>query len=749
MISKVLKVKNLGRLNIPAQNDCSLENKNDDFSFKKNTLIFGDNTYGKTTLVSVFKSLQTGESLEERKKFKSQSGIEVKIENFDNGSIIVHEYGKESWKNENIIVFDNDFIKGNIFSEDEIKSDHLKSLPKILIGSTIKDDIDQINAIVRCESGSCADCESCLNSKLVQHKSTFNRAYSLEDFLKVASEIEDIDIEIKNKHNDLLIDEKLSELKKQSQESNFYIVNIDSIETLFDQKINNVFETIIEQHLSEKTNNLEKARGFLGYGLRLKKGDVCPFCSQDTTKVQDFMGNLSNYFDKEYLDFKEKIESESEQFISFDLEKEILAFDKLGVSVIEEMIDKDLFERAVFNVKSKIQSKKDDLNFDCDFKNDQDFILIKDAFLRVKNILTEIIDKQALPHLEKNRIEQDLSKLKLNKYRYGIEGSNFYSEYKKIELKLKNKNDSKVSAQDALKKKVDKLFKNNLIDINYFLSELKADFKISKLMPSVDNRDKSNYLKISEYLFEFVDVQGNSISVEIGKFKETFSDSDKRLLAFAFFLSLLKNDNNLDGKIIILDDPFSSFDINRKEETIKLFDCIKNNNNQEPKQKIIFTHEKAFYCQLNKLISSGEKKLLKLNFSQNNDGSMFELVNIKKFESDKYYSDLDYINRAIQSNNDLDEALPKARECTEYLLKAKYINTLESYKDKDGNPINFSINSINSFLVAIDNKCTVKDNLLNLELHKFHHNQPSWKTEIPDASKKNILQDFIELVEKI
>ena len=115
----------------------------------------------------------------------------------------------------------------------------------------------------------------------------------------------------------------------------------------------------------------------------------------------------------------------------------------------------------------------------------------------------------------------------------------------------------------------------------------------------------------------------------IEKFKETFSDSDKRLLGFAFFLSVLKNDPDLENKIIILDDPFSSFDINRKEETVKLFNSIKNINDKEPKQKIVFTHEKSFYCQLNKLITptnGDDKKLLKLNYSEANNGTMFELV---------------------------------------------------------------------------------------------------------------------------
>lgn len=748
MISKILKIKNLGRLNIPVKDGDSDENKHDDFSFKKNTLIFGDNTYGKTTLVSVFKSLQTGEPLENRKRFKSQNAIQIKIENNEDSGSSFNEYGKNTWKNNNILIFDNDFIKDNIFSEDQIKGEHLKSLPKILIGDVIKQDIDKINLIVKCDNGICNNCEFCLNNKLNQHKNIFNKNYQLDQFLKINTKILDVDKQIKEKEKASSIDEKLSDLKKKSQESDFYKLDIQAIEDLFDKKINNIFESIIEKHLSEKTNNLEKAKGFLGYGLKLKKGNICPFCSQDTTKVQDFMNNLSSYFDKEYLDFKDEIEKYSKTFIFFDLEKESLSFDKLGFTLIEEA-DKEKFEQALINVKSKVEKKKENLNFDCDFKNDTDFALLKDIFSKTKIILEKVINKQALIYQEKIKLNQDLANLRLNKYHYSPEGVAFYNEYKNIEKALKNKSSDKKTAQETLKEKVDGLFEDNLKNINSFLKKLRADFQITKLIPSVDNRDKNNYLKINEYLFEFVDIQGNNISVEIGKFKETFSDSDKRLLGFAFFLSILQNDTNLENKIIILDDPFSSFDINRKEETIKLFDNIKNVKDKEPRQKIIFTHEKSFYCQLNKLISSGDKKLLKLNYSTANNGTMLELVDIKKFESDKYYCDLDYINNAITNNTNLDEALPKTRECAEYLLKAKYINTLENYRDDKGNPINFNINSVDSFLRAIDNKCAVKDELSKLELHKFHHNQPNWKTEISDTSKVQILKDFVGLIEKI
>lgn len=748
MICKILKIKDLGRLNIPTSDNDS-ENKNDDFSFKKNTLIFGDNTYGKTTLVSVFKSLKSGEALDNRKKFKSKNAIQIKIEVQNNSTTSFYEYGKDTWKNDDILVFDNDFIIDNIFSEGQIKGEHLKSLPKVLIGDVIKKDIDQTNLIIKCDSGTCGNCEFCLNNNLNQHKISFTKDYQLEQFLRINTKIVDADKQIKGKEDTLSIDEKLSDLQNRSQGSSFYKLDTQFIEDLFDKKINNIFESVIEEHLRKNTNNLENSKGFLSYGLKLIKGDLCPFCSQSIIEVQDFINNLSRYFDKDYIEFKDEIEKYGKLFSSFDLEKELLSFNILKFVSIEQLIDKEKFEQAFINIKKKIEQKRSDLNFGCDFKDDKDYILIKDVFSKSKSLLVEIINKKAFTDSEKFKINQELFNLKINQYRYSTEGMAFHNKYKIIEGDLKKKNEEKKKSQDSLKQKVDTLFEENLKNINYFLKELKADFKITKFVPSVDNRDRNNYLKINEYLFEFVDIQGDSISVEIDKFKETFSDSDKRLLGFAFFLSVLKKDKDLDNKIIILDDPFTSFDINRKEETIKLFDSIKNIDDKEPNQKIIFTHEKGFYCQLNKLIASNDKKLLKLNCSTANKGTMFELVDIKKFEADKYYCDLDYINNAISNNTNLDEALPKTRECAEYLLKAKYISTLENYRDDKGNPINFNINSVDSFLKVINNKCTVKDELSKLELHKFHHNQPNWKTEISDTSKAQILKDFVGLIEKI
>jgi hypothetical protein len=358
MISKILKIKNIGRLNIPVKDGDSDENKDDDFSFKKNTLIFGDNTYGKTTLVSVFKSLQSGDLLDNRKKFKSQDAIQIKIENDNNGVNEFHEYKKDTWKNNDILIFDNDFIRSHIFSEDQIKGEHLKSLPKILIGDGIKQYINKINSIIKCKNGTCGNCEFCLNIKLNQHEETFNENHQLEQFLKIDSAILDVDKQLKEKESSFYIDEKLTDLKNKSRESDFYKIDIQVTEDVFDKKINNVFESIIEEHLFEKTSNLEKAKGFLEYGLRLKKGDICPFCSQDITGVQDFINNLSNYFDKEYIDFKDEIEKYSKALLSFNLEKELFVFNDLNFTSIKELIDNKIYENSQHEFEKKKKIKR-------------------------------------------------------------------------------------------------------------------------------------------------------------------------------------------------------------------------------------------------------------------------------------------------------------------------------------------------------------------------------------------------------
>ncbi len=212
-------------------------------------------------------------------------------------------------------------------------------------------------------------------------------------------------------------------------------------------------------------------------------------------------------------------------------------------------------------------------------------------------------------------------------------------------------------------------------------------------------------------------------------------------LAFAFFLSQLKNDINLEKKIIILDDPFSSFDENRKEKTIQLFRDIKNNVWKAPKQKIILTHEKWFFSKCYNEFPNDRLKTFKIT------SSVLYWSNIityseDEFLTEEYFENLRYIKNSYENSENLNEALKKARPCTEHLLKRKYYFDL--YVDK--NILNSW--SVSKFLDKIWDKCSCKNDILNLNLHEEMHDQHPIM-QLNEVEKIWKLKEFLDLIQKI
>lgn len=85
------------------------------------------------------------------------------------------------------------------------------------------------------------------------------------------------------------------------------------------------------------------------------------------------------------------------------------------------------------------------------------------------------------------------------------------------------------------------------------------------------------------------------ITAEIGpSFKNTLSTGDRNTLALAFFFTSLDQDQNLNNKIVVIDDPMTSLDEHRTLATIhEMNDLAKRVN-----QMIVMSHSKPFLCQL-------------------------------------------------------------------------------------------------------------------------------------------------------
>ena len=99
---------------------------------------------------------------------------------------------------------------------------------------------------------------------------------------------------------------------------------------------------------------------------------------------------------------------------------------------------------------------------------------------------------------------------------------------------------------ENIKKELDDIAGNvRTYKINGFLSQMKVKF-------SIFMKDKRFYVRLKDFLPEEYE--------ENKKEKILFSDGDTRALAFAYFMSELSED----GQTIVIDDPISSLDLNRK-----------------------------------------------------------------------------------------------------------------------------------------------------------------------------------------
>ena len=113
MISKILKIKSVGRFR-------SFASQSEALTFDKTTVIFGYNTYGKSTLTTIFRSLKENNPnyIQGRKSFGRTDNQEIEILYENNRRSIF----SSQWENKNIEIFDNDFISRNVFYGDYINS---------------------------------------------------------------------------------------------------------------------------------------------------------------------------------------------------------------------------------------------------------------------------------------------------------------------------------------------------------------------------------------------------------------------------------------------------------------------------------------------------------------------------------------------------------------------------------------------------------------------------------------------------
>lgn len=729
MIKKIKNIKNVGRFKF-------FQKADDDISFKESTFIFGKNTQGKSTLTAILKSLTTNNNdyIIGRKTFGgSEQNIIIEIDS----DYIFNNFWNNNYK---IKIFDADYISENIYSDNVITEDKQEKIASIILGENGERlDKEWLNA------------KNAINDNANREKE-IKRIYSAT----FDKSIIDFQVFLKNQKDENILEkikEKEELLKSFNNQKKINLIlqniinEIDKFSLNKDElgKTLELDQEIIEDHFTNHLKIKEKAVNFASFGLSVMKDGICPFCSQKIIDPATQLIKAYNIlFSENYTLLKESVKNDIHFLNNWDFEKNILThismLGDLGLKLqINLQIDSISENRKKFI--EELIKKNSDLTYCIEFdsfeKISKSLRLLSENIKRLQRKYNDKINEKELKILT-----DELSKREVQKKRYEKPWIGLCNEYlglvKNYEEILKPKEETAFENKNNYAKTV---LSNYQTTINKILEKLEANFKLTDFSIPQNRREpiKLFGLKFSNFEEEIPLINSNSGY----HLKNTLSDSDKRLLAFAFFVVDIKHTENLSEFIIVLDDPMSSFDIDRKRHTIKILrDELHNYNNDKPQQLIVLTHEPNFFILLNKLFGKDKTFLRIKYFVKDNTSKIIPCDISEEFLKEEHYKKLDYYKKCLDGKIEKIN-LSSIRIILEELIKIKY------YLDIDKPVINNG--SIVSWYKKNKGSSDINNKINDIEPHMSHHTQSNGISEedIEESEKLDIVKDFLNLIKKI
>ncbi|MDO4873572.1 MAG: AAA family ATPase [Candidatus Gracilibacteria bacterium] len=604
--------------------------------FDNFTIIFGLNTYGKTTLTDILSSLKYNDikALEKRKTLPYINISQEVDVSFNNGNQNVSiKFDGNTWNNSgignNIEIFGTEFIYKNLFTGVEIERENKENFTDFIIGDSGVQLVQNIQNY---------------NKKLNEEKKTLKNLLPSE-YQK--TNIVDMDIQkykLEEVNSGILTLENLKKEKEESLKNPTYIKGLPNIDEIFFQnnlssELEKLNYFLYKEYSSIEQNVLEKfqehvSNNFIhkdlvgnwiktGFDNLENKNGNCIFCTQSLNNVQDIIQLYSSFFSIEYTNFIKNITRELHALQEYFNQFKFIEKEKL--QLIYEKANK--FTKYV-NDDGTFQGKLDRF-----FQNIEGYKIedLKNEFIQIKALISEKIDnKLKQPYIKQEKIETNKINNLFDVY------IKLLSDFNALIIELRNNIDILKRSYDNLKNIRDEInelderilkgkqIKFRIENDNKFKQYKEKKEIIEKLEQSIQDSEKKLRIDQSVYLekyfqkinelfkkfggsnFElkksesnrgnkpiyFLELLFHGEKIEENNMKKVFSESDRRALALSIFwakIELLEEEVK-SKMIIILDDPVTSFDDNR---TRNFIDYIKEKCNKVS-QIIILVHYSKF-----------------------------------------------------------------------------------------------------------------------------------------------------------
>lgn len=749
-------------------------------AFGKTTIIYGNNSYGKSTICDIFRSLsQNNPSLvEDRKTINSTSSPKIKI-HFGNKSYAIYngswQYSNEGRQINDFLIFDNAFIERNVLTNSTIDRQNQENFTDFVIGDIsvkLQTQLIEINTD-----------KSSIESKATEIKK------HIESIIKVP--FNDF---IKMPYKDNVHDEDVRKLGLQQQISSLTSdkAQLDTIKKLplpkklpFEDysvdsfiRINDILsssyafkdEDILanfnkhKQHLNSRDIDFDS---WANIGLKLQTDShTCPFCGQEInndklilsyvtlfchdfiqysqsvenlnsfkfdhsnlltfkTQLSDQHVLLSNLIPKIYVD---NFEDTISRYRIVETELERSLNEVLTAQIEIETIFKNLIEQKQKNKYMHI----DPANLD---KLNEMFVTVRrnltnynELVQLIRDIAEEYIGALSVESIDAKikEFQAEFDKLSTIILRNSL--NTFVMEYNTLSASIAELDSQSKQIKTSFDQEQVKFLDTFFNDINFYYKKLGSkNYKIEKTT-NMRGIKKTYSLKM---FF-------NGTEIKNDKIQFVLSDSDKRALALSIFLAKVKN-TDLNNVVIVMDDPITSFD----EERMTLFiNTLKTFSAAE--QIIILTHYKEFYKKFFELNYELEPKpaLIKIEYMPGTN----KLKQVDRESDHLLMNDYEICLHKMWSfiRGDIHDF--SSNEARTLIFKRLIYRYYYDIKDK-----NIKIGKLKQLLLDLrDNSIISGDMYTRLDAKRVEYNIPShtFDSDSEDSKRKSIedLRDILSLI---
>lgn len=583
MLRKFVTIKNVGKF----RNCCAVG----DIEFRKLSLVFGENSRGKTTLGAVLRSLQLGDGNPVLERRTLDSPKPPAIEVLTEGDKLIFKDGVWSATYPNLAIFDSHYVSQNVYSGDYIEHDHKKNLARIVVGEqgvTLAKKVDELDAEIRTANTQVnTDKKTCENQ--------MPQGVMLDRFLALPADPE-IDKKIVGKRQEVAAIENADAIKAKAELATLSLpgtpADLDALLAKGLDGVSKDAEAKVRQQI--ETHQMGAAgQGWLSQGLQYIHDDACPFCGR-SIDPNELVTAYRSFFSESYRTFKNAVASMDRKFRESLSDGQILPVQNtltkngglaefwkqyIRVSLLVLSFDSDvapvlsgLREALSPHMAKKLQSPLEIITLSPDVTaarlrwNElaQKIATYNQAVAAANAAIAAKKKESAAGNLVAAR--KELLLLESQKKRHTPEAVTACDAYQQSTTKKNALDGQKKQAKANLDAYTKKVITKYEAGINRLLKRFTAGFRITGSRLQYVGGTTSSSFKLSI----------NNVPIELGDdktppgtpcFRSTMGAGDRNTLALAFFLIQLRDRKNLADLTVVFDDPFTSLDLFRQHAT--------------------------------------------------------------------------------------------------------------------------------------------------------------------------------------